>query len=45
MRLLQETMGLFLRAVALLKCISLNGYNAVVLNGFNGSVSNMSRSV
>lgn len=45
MRLLGETMGLFLRVVALLKCISLNRYNAVVLNGFNGAVSNTARSV
>lgn len=45
MRLLGETMGLVLRVVGLLKCISLNRYNAVVLNGFNSAVSNMARSV
>lgn len=45
MRLLEETMGLVLRVVGLLKCISLNRYNAVVLNGFNSAVSNMARSV
>lgn len=38
-------MGLVLRVVGLLKCISLNRYNAVVLNGFNSAVSNMARSV
>lgn len=38
-------MGLVLRVVGLLKCISLNGYNALVLNGSNSAVSNMARSV